>query len=176
MKGLQARSAVECLIASGMLAPGRSASMRGQSAVEYLITYGWMLLVLVAVLAALIAVGIFNPGLWFSTQNKVTGLSSFSVTDFTVTTNGAFTIYLKSETGVATRVTAVRVNNSVLTGIAPTPPINVNPGANVTITGNSTFRGNAGDAFYNARFEIVYDVVGGGAAHTDTGIMQGRWQ
>lgn len=34
---------------------------RGQSAMEYLMTYGWALLVIVVVLAALVLLGIFNP-------------------------------------------------------------------------------------------------------------------
>lgn len=34
---------------------------RGQASVEYLLTYGWALLILVAMLAALYGIGVFNP-------------------------------------------------------------------------------------------------------------------
>jgi len=35
---------------------------KGQAAVEYLMTYGWVLLVLVIVIGALFATGVFSPG------------------------------------------------------------------------------------------------------------------
>jgi hypothetical protein len=37
-------------------------SLRGQAAMEYLMTYGWALLVIVLVLGALIYLGVLNPG------------------------------------------------------------------------------------------------------------------
>lgn len=37
------------------------ASRKGQAAMEYLMTYGWALVLLVAVIAALMATGAFNP-------------------------------------------------------------------------------------------------------------------
>jgi len=154
----------------------RKGQLRGQSAIEYLITYGWMVIALVAIVGALFYLGVLSPSSWFATSNDVTGLATFTVTDYTVTPGGYMTIYLKSGAGARTSVTAIKIRGQSLTGVSPTVPITVNPGQNVTITGTAgNFTGNSGDSFYNTNIEIMYDVVGGGSNHTDSGVMRGRF-
>lgn len=149
---------------------------KGQSAIEYLITYGWMIIALVAIIALLFYLGVLSPTTWFATSNEVTGLSTFTVTDFAVTPSGYFTIYIKSGAGARTRITNIKVKGVSLTGVSPTLPIDMNPGQNRTISGTSTLTGGSGESFYNANLEIIYDVVGGGSNHTDSGVMRGRFQ
>lgn len=148
----------------------------GQSAIEYMITYGWMVIAMVAIIAVLFYLGIFNPSTWFATANEVTGMTNFEVTDFTVTPSGYVTLYVKSNTGVQVRITSVKIKGVAMTDLSPTPPIPLNPGANRTITGSSSLTGSSGDSFYNVKIEIVYDVVGGGTDHIDSGVMRGRFQ
>ncbi len=49
--------------------------MRGQGAIEYLMTYGWALLVIVVVGAALYSAGVLNPASYVS--SKCTGFQYF---------------------------------------------------------------------------------------------------
>lgn len=50
--------------------------MKGQGALEYLMTYGWALLIIVVVGAALYALGILNPATY--TQSRCTGFQYFT--------------------------------------------------------------------------------------------------
>ncbi|NYZ60870.1 hypothetical protein H0O01_04210 [Candidatus Micrarchaeota archaeon] len=43
-------------------------SKKGQAAAEYLVTYGWALLLLVAVIAIILSTGIFNPSYFISEE------------------------------------------------------------------------------------------------------------
>jgi hypothetical protein len=58
---------------------------KGQTALEYLITYGWAILVILVVLAVLWYYGIFNPSTWAGAQ--VVHGSAFQVVDYKITTN-----------------------------------------------------------------------------------------
>lgn len=42
--------------------------MRGQAAIEYLMTYGWALLILVVVIGVLFSMGVFNPQNYMSEE------------------------------------------------------------------------------------------------------------
>ncbi len=44
-----------------LLGPGNERAFRSQSAMEYLMTYGWAILIIAVVLAALFELGVFNP-------------------------------------------------------------------------------------------------------------------
>lgn len=43
-------------------------SRKGQAAAEYLVTYGWALLLLVAVIAVILSTGVFNPSYFISEE------------------------------------------------------------------------------------------------------------
>ena len=62
---------------------------KGQTALEYLLTYGWAILIIIIVGAALYALGVFSPGTF--TGKRSTGFSQFQMADFKVGTNGADT-------------------------------------------------------------------------------------
>ncbi len=51
--------------------------MKAQAAMEYLMTYGWAILIVIIVAAALWALGVFSPGTY--TQETATGFSGFTV-------------------------------------------------------------------------------------------------
>lgn len=50
---------------------------KAQSAMEYLMTYGWAILIVIIVAAALYALGIFNPATYM--QSTATGFTGFQV-------------------------------------------------------------------------------------------------
>jgi hypothetical protein len=81
-------------------------NMKAQAAMEYLMTYGWAILIVIIVAAALWALGIFNPNTW--TQGGATGFAGFQVSDWRVNSTGTI-IVLKSLTANAniTQIDAV---------------------------------------------------------------------
>ncbi|MGC8851252.1 MAG: hypothetical protein ACP5O3_03445 [Candidatus Micrarchaeia archaeon] len=54
---------------------------RGQQALEYLVTYGWAILVIVIIAAVLWYFGVFNPSKW-AAEKQCGGFSSFSCNEF----------------------------------------------------------------------------------------------
>ena len=79
---------------------------RGQSALEYLVTYGWAILAIVIIAGVLWYFGIFNPSK-FAGSKQCGGFGSFICQDFTVNTAGTLTIVLNNNIG--TTMNAVNI-------------------------------------------------------------------
>ena len=60
---------------------------KGQSALEYLVTYGWAILAIVIIAATLWYFGIFNPAKWVGVR-QCGGMSAFSCIDYEVNSTG----------------------------------------------------------------------------------------
>ena len=68
--------------------PKRSLNKKGQSALEYLMTYGWALVIMIVVVAALVALDLFNLG---STTTTCAGFPSLiAYQRHTLAANGNF--------------------------------------------------------------------------------------
>jgi len=53
---------------------------KSQAALEYLLTYGWAILIVIIVGASLYALGVFSPGTW--TGKRQTGFAQFQIVDW----------------------------------------------------------------------------------------------
>ena len=147
---------------------------KGQSAIEYIVTYGWMVIVLVSIVAVLFYLNVFNPANWMGSNNEITGTTTFSFLDFTIAPSGAVTLYMKSESPYRVNVTGIEIGGTNLTGLSPSPPFLMSPGQSRNVTGTSLLSGATGDSFYNVKISLYYTVDGGGE-HTDSGIMSGKY-
>ncbi len=78
--------------------------MKGQTALEYLITYGWAILVILVVLAVLWYYGVFSPAKWAG--ESVSEGSAFKVIDKKLT-GTTLTLILGDKTGGQVTVTQV---------------------------------------------------------------------
>ncbi len=110
-----------------------------QSAMEYLMTYGWALLIIAVVLAAMFQLGIFNPG-QFAGQECIlpAGLSCINSYLFT---NGMLSINILQSTTSPINVTGYNCSIATLQNMAiiPIKPVNqiyLPVGANTTLTMN----------------------------------------
>ncbi|HLC59633.1 MAG TPA: hypothetical protein VJH34_03855 [archaeon] len=106
---------------------------KGQSAMEYLMTYGWAILVVVAVVAALYGLGVFKVG--SGTVKCSPCFSYFAFVDYSagtaVLTNGPNEVNLTSATGGTVTVGLVQPGSTFqITSIAQTG----NPAVTVTYT------------------------------------------
>ena len=79
---------------------------KGQAALEYLLTYGWAILIVIIVGASLYALGVFTPGQW--TGKRQTGFAQFRVEDFKLDTNGVLTIIFQNQIGKAVELTDIK--------------------------------------------------------------------
>ncbi len=141
---------------------------RGQSALEYLVTYGWAILAIVIVAALLWAMGIFNPGGLVGSGNKASGFT-FNILDqkYNSTT---LTLSLANTQGKAVLITGVNVSGTFV-DITDVP---LNAGVSALIVVDPVVDCGAIGVKYSDKTVIIgYDIVGGIAGHQDSGTISG---
>ena len=80
-------------------------SRRSQSALEYMMTYGWAILIIVIVAVILYSMGIFNPS--SSVTSTVTGFSGLGSVTAQCTANGVLRISVGDSTGNLINITGI---------------------------------------------------------------------
>jgi len=136
---------------------------------EYLMTYGWALLVIVVVGAALFALGVLNPNTY--TQKRCQGFQYFTYQD-SLATPGTFSLDIVN--GPQTiAITNLNVGGTDVTGLnATTGSLNPSGGARVTVGGNVAM-GASATSYSNKAISISYNVVGGIPGTVDHGTCSG---
>jgi hypothetical protein len=91
-------------------------AMKAQAAMEYLMTYGWAILIVIIVAAALYALGVFNPATW--TGTRTTGFPNIGVPqDWQYTgSSGQLQVILRNGLGKAIDVSAVTATCNTTAG------------------------------------------------------------
>ena len=80
--------------------------MKAQAAMEYLMTYGWAILIVIIVATALYSLGIFNPATW--TGKRATGFANIGApVDWLYGSTGKFNITLRNSLGQTITFTQV---------------------------------------------------------------------
>ena len=149
---------------------------KGQGALEYLITYGWAILIIVIIGGALFALGIFNPSTW-GTNKRATGFSSLQISDWKVDTEENLTLIVGNKFGKeitiwavnATRTDVSAVCEGVYSGHTLTldsTAVQLNSTNGACLTGMNT-----GDA-YTLNVQVVFSA--GSLNHTDSGVITGK--
>ena len=82
---------------------------KSQAAVEYLTTYGWAILIIAIVIAALYSVGLFNPTALIG--NTCAFPADFSCLAATLFPSGNFVVNIQQATAAAINVTAIGCNS-----------------------------------------------------------------
>ncbi len=140
---------------------------RGQSALEYLVTYGWAILAIVIVAALLWALGIFNPGGLVGTGNKASGFS-FNILDQKYA-DTVLTINLGNTQGKSVNIISIKVAGA---GTMTASNMSVGNATVFTVTAAPSC-GATGATFTNVPVIITYDINGGIGGHTDSGTISG---
>ncbi len=133
-------------------------------------TYGWALLVIVVVGAALFALGVLNPTTY--TQTRCQGFQYFSYQDQKAdTTNDNVALSLVNGAHDVT-ITAITWGGTALTkpfGGTATPTA----GSKFTVDGDIAIAAAAADPYTNVVVTITYDVTGGIQGKVDRGTCSG---
>ena len=154
--------------------------MKGQGALEYLMTYGWALLVIVVVGAALYALGVLNPATY--AQSRCTGFQYFQFESQQMTAANGYSLDVRN--GVQ-EVTVKGIKVGTMTSSAtPTVTVDgaattsaVSRGKKMTISTSTDATDKAtGDTFSDYTVQITYDVSGGAAGYNDTATCTGKVQ
>ncbi len=102
-------------------------SIKSQSALEYMMTYGWAILVIVIVAGVLYSLGIFSPA--SSLSSTVTGFSNLGSVTGECTANGVLRISLGDSTGYLINITSVTAKSSTgqISTFKPNSTVDPNP-------------------------------------------------
>jgi hypothetical protein len=153
---------------------------KAQSAMEYLMTYGWAILIVIIVAAALYALGIFNPATY--TGRIPTGFTTLGApTDWDLASDGNFSTILKNN--LASQITVFTVTATMGSNTDTWNTFNysgddtylqVGPGSTYsalpTTTGLDLGTPTSGTS-YSVDVSILYN--SGGFNHTETGTVTG---
>ncbi len=154
------------------------AKRRAQGALEYLITYGWAILIIVIIGGALFALGVFNPSTWGSNK-RATGFSSIQVSDWKINSTG-LNLVVANKFGDTINVTNVSV---ALTGVSGLCWQN-SSGSLLTSDGSATLPSTgtnlclpspyAAGKTYSATVQIYF--TAGSLTHVDTGTLTSKYE
>ena len=103
-------------------------SKRSQSALEYMMTYGWAILIIVIVAVILYSMGIFNPS--SSVSSTVIGFSGLGSVTAQCTANGVLRISVGDSTGNLINITGITAKDPAITKISnfkPNSTVDPNP-------------------------------------------------
>ncbi|MEA3514232.1 MAG: hypothetical protein U9R34_02050 [Nanoarchaeota archaeon] len=142
---------------------------KGQAAMEFLMTYGWAILVVLAAIAALAYFGVLSPDRFL--PNKCTLPSGMACLDFTVVDTGAVSIVMQNSLGFEMRnaQASIVVDNETCTS---TNTMNMTNGAKdtFTFTGCTNIVGQEGSKL-NADLKIAYTNAASGLSHVASGSL-----
>lgn len=147
--------------------------MRTQAALEYLLTYGWAILIVIIVGASLYMLGVFTPGQW--TGKRQTGFAQFRIVDFSLTEKGNLTLVFQNQVGKTVELKEINATfkNKVCTfnytdqSIAPNKIYNATKNCSA-IWGELEFRSS-----YSVIVDFYYIDPDSGLSHVDSGTLFG---
>ena len=144
---------------------------RSQSALEYLMTYGWAILIIVIVAAVLYSFGIFNPSSSISTT--ITGFSGLGSVNAVCLGGTSFTLVLGNSIGHLINITQINLTSSSAT-VAYKPNVSIQSDTSATITVPGTTLCTAGSR-YSVSSIITYTEPGQtfSGPYTSTGTVSG---
>jgi hypothetical protein len=134
-------------------------SKRSQSALEYMMTYGWAILIIVIVAVILYSMGIFNPS--SSITTTITGFQSLGVTQancINSVNNQILELYITNKVGYPINITSINVTGN--NGLKVTQVVGsiLNPGASSSFYVNGAC--NKSSSFYSGSATITYTEPG----------------
>ncbi len=136
---------------------------KGQTAMEYLMTYGWAILIIVVVGAVLFAYGVFSPAKLVPKGACTSGSLYLDAKDWLLTPAGTFTAQMQNRVGDTINITAVGMNDGTSSQVTSGLQVAVAAGAkSSTLTISGLTPGNTGDS-RNLAFNVSYTVPSGAA-------------
>jgi len=147
---------------------------KGQAALDFLMTYGWAIALVVIIAAVLFALGVFDVSNFVG--NKAAGFSQVAVKGWNLNTLGTMTMKVSNQAGVQVRVDAVSItigqNTTTLSGL----PVTLNAGADSALltTGAAAFGAQTAGTGYSARVVINYTDMNANFAYSSGGTLTGK--
>jgi hypothetical protein len=147
---------------------------RAQAALDFLMTYGWALLILSIAAAAIVSLGIFDTGSFVG--SRAVGFSQMTPVGWSLDSNGVLLIKLKNNAGSDIEITSINASLDALNIFNDTVvPLKYGENTEVITVGQFSSPSPVGTS-YSIRVNIVYiDVESGpGFEYHDAGTITGK--
>jgi hypothetical protein len=153
--------------------------MKGQTAVEYLMTYGWAILIILIVAGVLAYYGIFAPAGFLGPTAR--GFGQVQVlTPWSLATTGTLTLNIENRVGGTINITYI--NTTFTTGgsgtytFTPSAPVQLTAGKQGIFQATNAGLGphSSGDT-WTATTTIYYQYPPGGSVFSSTGTLSGTY-
>ena len=136
--------------------------IKGQAAMEYLMTYGWAIIIIIVAVAALYAMGVFNVG-----GGTVPCSPCFSEFAYIDVDYSGQTVLLRNG-AQQIQVTAIVPATVTVNGNDPAVnPVDVDPGDDITLGVVDTSSG-------DVDITVTYTVIASGYSHTDSATIRAQ--
>ena len=144
---------------------------KGQAALDFLMTYGWAIALVVIIAAVLFSMGLFDTSNFVG--SKATGFAGTAVKDWSYLANGTLSVLFSNQVGQAVSITGVTVSVGGATPVAMTGSnATVQVGANSGAFTANLPSGAAGNG-YTAVLVVSYKTPSG-FAYTSSGTLTGK--
>ncbi|MBD3387405.1 MAG: hypothetical protein GF416_00440 [Candidatus Altiarchaeales archaeon] len=152
-------------------------AVRGQNAIEYMMTYGWAILVILIVGVLVWQMGILELGRNVTPDKR--GFSQITPLDWVMKNNGDMEIVVQNNAGTILRIDQIGANmlagGSACSPSAPpgTFPIeDFRPAASETLTFSCMLNAEQGE-YYKVNMTITYTNPSSGLQHMSNGVVWG---
>lgn len=145
-------------------------TIKGQGAMEYLMTYGWAILVIVIVVAALYSLGVLNPATY--QQKRCSGFQYFSYTDQKLSTS-EFTLDVRNGVNDIS-IDSIKVGSAATNSTPVISDADIQEGDRFTISTTTVPSVTSGATYDNIEIVVQYDVTNGIQNNVDRATCIGR--
>ena len=148
---------------------------KAQSALEYMMTYGWAILIIVIVAAVLYSMGIFNPSA--ASGNTSSGFGGFSVTSYSCSASKGISVTFGNNIGYTITPSAtplVLSSSGLASGVSLSSTASpVVPGGTFTVKNGSAAPCGTAGSKYSLEFTFSYLDSQNNLHYNTTGTVQG---
>lgn len=148
---------------------------KAQAGLDYLMTYGWALLIIVLVIAMLFAMGIFDVGSFLG--NRSAGFGDVRPIAWRIDNSGNFTLKLQNNAGVSVNVTNITASLGIISiSTNNTTSVFLPSGqqSGTIVVGNFSNVTTPVGSLYSMRLSIQYVDMGTNFTYTNSGTLTGR--
>jgi len=144
---------------------------KGQTSLDFLMTYGWTMLIIFIVVGVMFALGIFNVGAFIGP--RVTGFNQVDVVAWNVDSSGNLKLKLQNLAGMDIKVTKVDAMNQGSDFSYPIANVSILNGETSDIIQVGRIGGLTAEVYYTLPLRITYTDPSG-FAYTESGTLTGK--
>ncbi len=145
--------------------------MKGQAALDFLMTYGWAIVLVVLVAGALFALGVFNTGSFVG--SKASGFTQVAVKAWKVTSAGAITMKVQNQVGAPISIRYINATYTNSTVSYTTATSLANGDTSNTLTIGTLGTAPSSGASYTLTVKIGYTDTEQSFDYVDAGTLTG---